>query len=68
MKIPLCNIEVLVEHMAGIVGGQLLAEKGMRFMGFYQFEVACGTFVCCLLDGQSVYFEAEKVRILGSDS
>lgn len=72
MKSLLCQIEVLISHMAGAVGipprdggaGQILVSKGQQMMGVYQFETACGTFTCCLVDGHPLYFEAEKVRVL----
>jgi len=65
MRDPLCNIEVLIGHTVGIVGGQFPVATDQRFVGVYQFETACGSFICCLLDGDPVYFEAEKVKIMG---
>ena len=58
-----CNIQVLTGHMVGIVGGQFYIPKDQRFVGVYQFETACGSLTCCLLDGQTVYFEAEKIKV-----
>ena len=61
----LCNIQVLQDHIAGIVGGQLSVSKDQRFVGVYSFETKCGTFTCCILDGKPVYFDAEKVKVTG---
>ena len=49
--------------MAGIVGGQFLVSKDQQFVGVYCFETACGSLTCCLLDGQTVYFEAGKIKV-----
>lgn len=51
--------------MVGIVGGQFYVSKDQRFVGVYSFETKCGTFTCCILDGKPVYFDAEKVKVIG---
>ena len=62
----LCNIQVLTDHLVGIIGGQFPVTEDQRFVGVYLFEIACGSFTCCLLDGNHVYFDADKVKIMGS--
>lgn len=68
---PLCNIKILETHEIGSVGGKLgplfgrfIAQKGDKIVGSYEFETACGSLTCCLVSGEHVYFDAEKVRIL----
>lgn len=61
--IQLCNIQVLISHIAGVVGKRFPVDKDERFVGIYQFESACGSLVCCFVGGDHVYFDAEKVRI-----
>lgn len=73
MSKPLCNIEVLKDHVVGAVGihnhagytGQVPMDKGQRLVGVYLFETTCGTFTCCLVDGHPLYFDAGKVKITG---
>ena len=64
MPLPLCNIEVLESHRAGVVGGQFDVCKGQAFVGLYDYETECGTFTMCRLDGNWVCFDAGKVRVL----
>jgi hypothetical protein len=60
----LCKIKILVGHMAGTVSGQLYVATGQLYMGIYNFETACGSITCCIMDGIHVYFDADKISIL----
>jgi len=64
MKLPLlCNIEILISHTVGFIGGSCPIAAGERLVGVYDYETDCGSLTCCSVDGHSVLFEADKVSI-----
>ena len=59
----MCNIEVLADHVVGVVGELCHVFKGQKFVGVYDFETNCGSFTCCSIEGNPIYFDADKVVV-----